>query len=234
MRVGGEFTMDKSMMKSEIEDLLRKRNFPILLDLCETNRQCWQEVRFRLYDLDDGLRWSAIETAARLMRLWWDSGKEEKVRIYIRTLFWSLNDESGGIGWSSAQTIAEIIALNPVLIDPYGSMMVAHCIDEPPLLKGCFWGVGRLGILMRKALMSFREEVLSVFASDDSNVLGTAAWAMGEARFSPAAPLIEKLKSRTEPVVIYRDGVFSEKTVGEWAEEAIRNMQNRETAEAAQ
>ncbi len=212
-------------VKGTVANLLRKRDFQSLISLCEADRVSWKEVRYRLYDLDEGLRWSAIETAARLMKSWWDSGKEEKVRIYIRTLFWSLNDESGGIGWSSAQTIAEIIALNPVLIDPYGSMMIAHCIDEPPLLKGCFWGIGRLGVLIKKALMSFREEILSVFAIDDSDVLGTAVWAMGEARFTPSLPFIETLRFRKEPVLIYRDGIFLQKSLGEWAEEAIIVLQ---------
>jgi hypothetical protein len=158
------------------------------------------------------------------MRMWWDEGKEENVRIYIRTLFWSLNDESGGIGWSSAQTIAEIIAQNPVLLSPYGSMMIAHCIDEPPLLKGCFWGIGRLGSLIREAVMSFKNEIIEVFSCDDPDVLGTAAWAMGEAGFVLAVPMIEKLSDRREPVTIYLEGIFYEKPVCKWAEEAIRKI----------
>ncbi len=213
-----------STIKSEVENLLRKRDFANLLDLCERNRHYWKEVRYRLYDLDDVLRWSAIEMAAVLMKRWWDAGKEEKVRIYIRTLFWSLNDVSGRIGWSSAQTIAESIALNPPLIDPYGSMMIAHCIDEPPLLRGCFWGIGRLGPLIGAILPSFRDEILAVFATDEADIAGTAAWALGEARFAPAAPFIEKLRSRTEKVAIYRGGIFVERTVGEWAEGALEKL----------
>ena len=47
------------------------------------------------------------------MQRWWQSGKHEKVRIYIRTLQWSMSDESGGIGWNYPQTIAEIIVHIP-------------------------------------------------------------------------------------------------------------------------
>ncbi len=183
-----------------------------------------QEVRYRLYDLDEALRWSAIETIARLMKKWWDEGQEEKVRVYIRTLFWSLNDESGGIGWSSAQTIAEIIARNPLLADPYGSMMIAYCIDEPPLLKGCLWGIGRLGGLMRKAVMPFKDEILEVFAVDDIGVLGTAAWAVGESGSSFAMPALKRLLGRSEPVTVYVEGTFLEKPLGIWAEEAVNKI----------
>lgn len=213
--------MHKSIIKREVENLLRKRDFQRLLELCETHRHYWQEVRYRLYDLDEVLRWSAIETVAKLMKQWWDAGNEEKVRIYIRTLFWSLNDESGGIGWSSAQTIAEIIAINPVLIAPYGSMMISHCIDEPPLLKGCLWGIGRMGGLIGGSLKAFKDEILEVFTGDDVDVLGTAAWAMGEVGFAIAVPSLEKLRVRTEPVRIYLKGSFCEKSLGNWAEEAL-------------
>lgn len=219
--------MNKSVIKREVRALLVKRDFERLLELCEAHRQYWQEVRYRLYDLDEVLRWSAIEAVAKLMKKWWDAGKEEKVRIYIRTLFWSLNDESGGIGWSSAQTIAEIIAINPVLIDPYGSMMIAHCIDEPPLLKGCFWGIGRLGRLIEETVRVFRNEILEVFDNfdnDDAEIIGLAAWAMGEVGFSSAEPFLEKMKLRSELVTIYIEGIFCKKTLGKWAEMALAKI----------
>jgi hypothetical protein len=219
--------MDKSAIKREVEHLLRHRDFPSLVELCAANRQYWQEIRYRLYDLDEVLRWSAIEAAGKLMRQWRDAGNEERVRIYIRTLFWSLNEESGGIGWSSPQTIAEIIAQNPVLIDPYGSMMIACCIDEPALLKACLWGIGRIGGLIKEAVMAFQKEIMEVFATEDSEILGLAAWAAGEADFVPAAPVLLQLSNRNEVVTIYIEGRFCEKTLGKWAQEAIGKMESQ-------
>jgi hypothetical protein len=54
--------MDKSV-KEHVGDLLRKRDFDRLLELCERDRRFWQQVRFRLYDIDERLRWSAVEMA---------------------------------------------------------------------------------------------------------------------------------------------------------------------------
>ena len=48
----GVTKMDKPVKKT-VEELLRKRDFQDLLELCEKNRHYWQEVRFRLYDLDE-------------------------------------------------------------------------------------------------------------------------------------------------------------------------------------
>jgi len=215
-------------VKKIIEDLLIKRDHGTLLNLCEQDRRFWQEIRFRLYDLDERIRWSAIEVIAKFMERWWQSGRQEKVRIFIRTLFWSLNEESGGIGWSSPQTIAEIIVHIPELIDPYGSMMIAHSIEEPPLMKGGCWGLGRLGMKIADSVEFFREKVLAVFQEDDSETLGLLAWAMGRTGFSPAIPYLEKLLQREETGMIYSDGVFLQKPLKQWAEEAIGSIKTRE------
>jgi len=155
-------------LKKIVEDLLITKEHGTLLDLCEQDRRFWQEVRFRLYDLDERIRWSAIEVAAKFMERWWQSDRQEKVRIYIRTLFWSMNDESGGIGWSSPQTIAEIIVHIPELIDPYGRMMIAHSMEEPPLIKGGAWGIGRLGRRIEDSWEFFKDEIFGVFQESDS------------------------------------------------------------------
>lgn len=216
--------MDKSV-KQQVVELLRKRDYEPLLDLCERDRRFWQEVRFRLFDMDENLRWTAIEMAAKLMQHWWSSGQEEKVRIYIRTLFWSMSDESGGIGWSAPQTIAEIIVNIPEIIDPYGSMMIAYSIEEPPLMKGGLWGIGRLGKRIAESVDFFRDKVLAVFQSEDSEILGIAAWAMGEAGFQPARQLLEELRFRNENVQIYINGNFLQKKVGQWAAESIGKIE---------
>ena len=204
---------------------MRKRDFDLLLNLCENDRRFWREVRFRLYDLDEDVRWAAVETAAKLMRLWWNSGRKEKVRIYVRTLFWSITDESGGIGWSAPQTIAEIIFQVPELIDPYGSMMIAYAIDEPPLVRGCLWGIGRLGTRLKESVDFFKDKVLAVFQVDDDETLGLAAWAMGEVGFPHALPFLKKLRSRSEPVQIYIDGHFRGKILAQWVNEAIAKIE---------
>ena len=219
--------MNKSV-KQSVEDLLRKRDYALLLDLCDKDRSYWQAVRSHLYDLDERVRWAAVETVSKFMQRRWKSGKEEKVRQYIRTLFWSISDESGGIGWNAPQVIAEIVAHIPALIDPYGSMMIAYSIEEPPLIKGCLWGIGRLGKSIVETVDFFREKILAVFEMADAEILGLASWAMGEVGFYPAIPFLEKLSSRSEPVTIYICGDFIDKALGDWVREALRKIKSTE------
>lgn len=209
------------LIKKKVKELLLKKEYDRLIDLCEIDRHFWKALRFCLYEIDEKIRWPAIEAAAKLMQRWWQSKQQEKVREFIRNLFWSMNEESGGIGWSSPQTIAEIIMNIPDVLDPYGSMMIAHSIEEPPLMKGGLWGIGRLGKVIADAVDFFQDKVLSVFQIDDAETLGLAAWAMGEVGFKPAVFFLEQLQERSEPVRIYVQGDFLEKPLGKWAEEAI-------------
>jgi hypothetical protein len=215
--------VDKSI-KHQIKDLLEKKNYDRIVELCEKDKHFCQELRFRLYDIDERIRWSAIESVGKFMKRLWETGQEEKVRVYIRTLFWSITDESGGIGWSSPQTIAQIIENIPGLIDPYGSMMIASTLEEPPLIKGGLWGIGLLGKKIADSVNFFKESILEVFKSDDAEILGLAAWALGEASFWPALPFLKELTGRKELMKIYIKGDFIEKPLGEWAREAIINI----------
>jgi hypothetical protein len=216
--------VDKTV-KQQVRELLYQRDHDRLIELCEENRKNWIELRFRLFDMDEKIRWSAIEAVAQFMKHLWRKGKAEKVRVYMRNLFWSLNDESGGIGWNSPQTIAEMIVNIPELLDPFGSMMIAHTLDEPPLVQGGLWGIGRLGKRVAESVDFFEDLVLAVFKHDDSETLSLAAWASGEVGFRPALPFLEKILERHEAAQIYFDGDFHEKQVGQWAREAIEKIE---------
>lgn len=212
-------------VKLQVKKLLEQRDYNRLLELCEEDRDFWKALRFHLYDINENLRWQTIEVIGKLMQRWWQSGKEGKVREYIRNLFWSIKDESGGIGWSSPQTIAEIIINIPELIDPYGSVMIAHALEEPSLIKGGLWGIGRLGREVADSVDFFQDMILTAFQINDAETLGLAAWAMGEVGYKCAPPFLKRLIEREDPVRIYIKGNFYEKPLGQWATEAIGKIE---------
>jgi len=158
------------------------------------------------------------------MKAWWHEGDREKVREYIRSLLWLLNDESGGIGWSAPEIIAETIVSIPELLEPYGSIMISYAFEGQTLLNGSLWAIGRLGKQIKEAIAFSQDKVFAAFDSDAPETLGLAAWAMGEADFTPALALLAMLRDRKEPVRIYIDGNFQEKPLGNWAKEAIAKI----------
>lgn len=212
--------MDISVRK-EIKNLLINKDYANLVELCEEDSDHWKCLRQSLYEPDENLRWAAIEATARLMQSRWQAGQEEKVRDYIRRLIWSLTDESGEMGWSAPETIAMTISLIPELLEPYGSMMLVRALEEPPLVNGALWGIGRLGKTIRGQVEILKELALETFQSGDPQTLGVAAWAMGEAGLPAALPYIKKLVNRSELARVYIEGRLHEKSLGQWAEEAI-------------
>ena len=181
-------------------------------------------MRLCLYETDESLRWPAIEAVAKLMKRWWHEGSRERVREYIRSLLWLLNDESGGIGWSAPETITEIIVSIPELLEPYGSIMIAYALEGSSLLNSGLWAIGRLGERIEEAVAFSQNKVIAAFDSDDPETLGLAAWAVGEVGFAPALPSLAMIRDRKEPVRIYIDGHFQEKPLGKWAKEAIAKI----------
>ena len=53
----------------------------------------------------------------------------ESARVIMRRLMWSLNDESGGIGWGAPEAMAEIMARNKKLADEYYKILISY--SEP-------------------------------------------------------------------------------------------------------
>ena len=215
--------MDKSV-KRQVKTLLRQRDYVELLRLCQKDRRFWSTLRLFLYETDESLRWPAIEAVAMLMKRWWHEGSRDRVLEYIRGLLWLLNDESGGIGWSAPEIIAETIVAIPELLEPYGSIMIGYTLEGGPLLNSGLWAIGRLGQQSQGAVAFFQDKVFAAFDSQRPETLGLAAWAMGEAGFAPALASLAMLRDRKEPVRIYIDGHFQEKTLGEWSKEAIAKI----------
>jgi hypothetical protein len=103
-------------------------------------------------------------------------------------------------------------------------MIIHYTMEESLLVQSGLWAIGRLGSRIGPAVKSFKDIVLVTLESDDPQTLGLAAWAMGEVGYAPALPLLESLKDRKEPVQIYIDGDFCQKTIGEWSRDAIAKI----------
>lgn len=81
----------------------------------------------------------------------------EQVRIVMRRFLWSLNDESGGIGWGAPESMAEIMYQLQPMRDEYLHMLLSYIqedggelcqdgnfIELPQLQRGVLWGIMRL------------------------------------------------------------------------------------------
>ena len=53
----------------------------------------------------------------------------ESARTVMRRLLWSLNEESGWIGWGSAEALGEIMARNETLAQEYHNLLISFVTE---------------------------------------------------------------------------------------------------------
>ena len=160
------------------------------------------------YDRDEVIRWRAIAAMGRVVAMLADDNMES-ARVIMRRLMWSLNDESGGIGWGAPEAMGEIMARSPRLADEFSRILRSYvCQDEnflehEMLQRGALWGIGRLAGAYPNHLSQTDSHLLPFLGSEDAIHRGYAAWALGNLKSGKAAPLIENLFKDIHQVVFF-------------------------------
>lgn len=120
----------------------------------------------------------------------------EEARVVMRRLMWHMNEESGNIGWGIAESMGEILGHSPELAKEFSRVLFSYVldsgrddnyIDHPPLLRGCFWGAGRLAQLRPSLAGDVPPRFIAGLAHEDAIVRGQAALALCKALESEAA-----------------------------------------------
>jgi hypothetical protein len=76
----------------------------------------------------------------------------EHARIIMRRLMWTLNDESGGIGWGVPEAMAEIMINHKGLFKEYAHILMSYAegggnyLDHEPLKRGVIKAIERLEV----------------------------------------------------------------------------------------
>lgn len=105
---------------------------------------------------DNVIRWNGIYTFGLVIgRI--ASRDLEAARVIMRRFLWSLNDESGGIGWGAPEAMAEAMVNSRRLCEEYLHMLVSYTKEDgpelcqdgnylelPELQRGLLWGLCRV------------------------------------------------------------------------------------------
>jgi HEAT repeat protein len=180
---------------------------------------------------DERVRWHAI-TALGPVVAGLANRDMEGARVVMRRFMWSLNDESGGIGWGAPEAMGEIMACHAELAREYGHILVAYMREEgfylelEMLQRGLMWGLGRLAqtrpaLLRKKTAITY---LLPYLYSTDPAVRGLAAWALGLLQAQEAISRLEKLSADPGTVRHYLNRTFVDETVASLAEKALANI----------
>ncbi len=192
---------------------------------------------------EERIRWHAISIMGGAVAKLAEQNMEE-ARVILRRMLWSLNDESGGIGWGAPESMAEIMCCHEGLADEYIHMLISYMrpdgeeecqdgnfLEHEMLQQGLMWAVGRLAPYRKKHLLAqgVEHDLAPYLESPDATVCGLAARAIGllgrtegERQFRR---LRELAKTDQRSVRLYDQGHFSTVSVAELAAQALQKLQ---------
>jgi len=174
------------------------------------------------------IKWNAVSamgaTVARLA-----NQDMEAARIVMRRFMWSLNDESGGIGWGTPEAMAECLARHDGLAREYTKILVSFMREDgfylelPALQRGLLWGIDRLAQVCPELLRTWQAPryILPYLDSEDPIVQALAARALGRLRVRDARPGIAKLLHKTSSFPLYTGNRLIQVSVAGLAWEAL-------------
>ena len=151
------------------------------------------------YDKTALVKWRAVSAAGMVVAQL--AKKEmEPARVIMRRLMWSLNDESGGIGWGAPEAMAETMARDEKLAEEYHRILLSYMVPDQNFLehemlqRGLLWGVGRLARIYPEKVIPAAGHLNPFLASKDPFHRGLAAWAalpLKQAENRPALAVLE-------------------------------------------
>lgn len=187
---------------------------------------------------DPHIRWFAVscmgEAVARLA-----AQEMEEARIVMRRFLWSLNDESGGIGWGVPESMAETMCRHAGLAEEYLHMLISYMredgeeicqdgnyIEHPLLQRGLLWGVARMSSCRPRLLVErgAGADIPPYLQAEDGETRGLAVLAAGHLHLNATEGALRGLIQDTTPLTLYWEGAFQSTTVGELALSALERM----------
>ncbi|MBU0988503.1 MAG: HEAT repeat domain-containing protein [Proteobacteria bacterium] len=181
-----------------------------------------------LFSSDEFVKWRAVIAMGDVVAGLAEEDLES-ARNVMRRLMWNLNDESGGIGWGSAEAMGEIMARHARLAEEYACILISYIrpagnfIEHELLQRGVLWGLGRLAWARPRLISDAAEFLPAYMASPDPALRGLAAWAAGAIGDPRTKPRLKRLLGDTATVRIFIGNRPVEFSIDRLAQDALAN-----------
>jgi HEAT repeat protein len=178
---------------------------------------------------NEKIKWGAVKAMGVVVSQLADRDLEA-ARVIMRRLMWSLNDESGGIGWGSPEAMGEILATHSGLAREYAHILLSYAredgnyLEHEALQRGLLWGIGKLSEKRPELARGAASSLLPYLESQDGVIRGLSARIMGLLKVKEALPLLRKLTGDESELYIWLEDDFTTLRVKDLAEEALRTM----------
>ncbi|MBU1056455.1 MAG: HEAT repeat domain-containing protein [Proteobacteria bacterium] len=204
-------------LKNYINDLLSDADFDQRISeiLLLPGRKVVNYLFSNLYSKEELVKWRSVTAMGEVVSAIADSDIES-ARVVMRRLIWNLNDESGGIGWGSPESMAEIIAKHDKLGEEYNRILISYInkngnyLENEVLQQGVLWGIGRIADKKPQLVKDSFPLLEPYIKSRDSLSRGLAAKAMAAIDHEKAKPALLFLENDNSKIIIYENGKLAE------------------------
>ena len=180
------------------------------------------------YHSDPLVKWRAVSAVGMVTDQL--ARKEiESARVIMRRLMWTLNDESGGIGWGAPEAMGDAMARNGKIAGEYHRILLSYIVEDQNYLeheilqRGVLWGIGRLAHQYPDLCLSVAPYLNPFMDSPDPLHRGHAAWAALPLKQETNVPYLTKLIDDPATFDFYdEDYKIKEISISRLAQQAVK------------
>jgi HEAT repeat protein len=207
-------------LKREVRKLLERYDRQALVDLVLEDRRVVPALNRLIFDADELIRWRAVEGFG-----WVALADPYLLDKIIGRLMYTMNDDSGSIGWGAPYALGEICACDPDLVEDFFPIVISS-IDLEVFRHGVIWAIGRVAP-SRPDLVEDTGPLVAEYLHDmEARVRGQACWTLARLKYTAAMESLTRLADDPGELNIYEDGNLRPRTVGQMAEAALEGFKN--------
>ena len=208
--------------KEKIKSLVSGEQYDALCVLVKEKKSRLSLLLSLSYTTDNNARFKVIKAAGYAASAI-PERESDFLRTIISNLFWSLNDDSGSVGWSSPELLGEIISARMDLFKEYVPLVISLLkIKEAYFRPGVLWAMGRIAERDPSPIKPYAPYINMYLADPVSETRGYAVWCLGQIGSPvPEEHLQHLLQDTTEVWLMDGQGNISKKTVGGITQETV-------------
>ena len=206
-------------MKRDLRELLIQNRLDEIADMAEGRRRVLGILRSLTFDRDRLVGWRAVEAMGVVADRLADQNPDAVVEE-LRSLFWLLSEESGGVCWHAPEAMAEMVRRRPEQLSSYISItatLINEMADEDldHFRPGILWAIGRLGPLAAGTIDAVLPAIEASLDQADPQARGMAVWCLEQIGRADLLEARTDLLEDAGPVALYEHGELTETTVRE-------------------
>ncbi len=223
------------LIKDQLHQILQEQEWHQIIAFLDNipARRLISPLFSTLCSKSEQARWRGISCLGLVTtRLIQEQGLEA-ARVVMRRLIWSLNDESGGIGWGAPEAMGEIMANSGQMALEYHRILISYIqpearacnyLEYEPLRQGAYWGLARLSQTKAEMLLPYKQGLVeNLLREDHPFILACGSLLMGY--LGPdrqqARALICKIGDNHVQLNIYWEHKLLTRTLQNVAQEAL-------------